>query len=553
MSQVYSTEPKTTGRVILNTTHGPIDIRLFCKEAPTTCRLFLQLCLDGFYDNLIFHRILENFLIQTGHRDDSKSRQEGLQESYNTLLPPVDVPKKKLEIIPRIKFNHRGQVAWALPLDDDSVSNSASPEEMQALAKQLFITLDEAPFLNKRYVILGTIQGDTIFNALRIGKSETIGDTGELVDKQNAPKVKDVRIVEHMFDDLVATKEQLVPWKCKDDERTGNKDSAGEILKKRRKKRKGKKDLNVLSFGAEMEDVDDGLAGTVGMKSSHDLAGKNASSQNDDALNNRKSKKKRMRIHTDIASDDERNTQEGDTKDEDDADVAASNGSKLTKNVNEDKTSLDETKQKSKQSSFQGPSVVYQRKAVLSTTEQEREKVQAQPLSSTPPKMSALEARRMKYPNRGTTARGSRKISKERDDETLSKLSQFKTKMFQVKSAQEDGIKSVGETNQDNSLAARMARKVDAENEKERKIDAKPCYSGQILEDDGHGDEAESSNWLKSSFKCRRHIDHDSKDQALSGDGRKMDDYEVVDDKQKSRKHGKVISSKHHQDNRQWR
>ena len=78
-------------------------------------------------------------------------------------------------------------------------------------------------------------------------------------------------------------------WKCKcdDDARIGNKDGVGGSLKRRSKKRKGKKDLNVLSFGGEMEDVDEGLDGSVGMKSSHELASKGTSSENNRAVSNR--------------------------------------------------------------------------------------------------------------------------------------------------------------------------------------------------------------------------------------------------------------------------
>jgi len=66
MSQVYSIEPPTTGRVVLLTTHGPIDINLWCTECPNATRTFLQLCLDGYYNDCIFHRIIPDFLIQTG-------------------------------------------------------------------------------------------------------------------------------------------------------------------------------------------------------------------------------------------------------------------------------------------------------------------------------------------------------------------------------------------------------------------------------------------------------------------------------------------------------
>ena len=574
MSQLYSTEPQTTGRVILNTTHGPIDIYLFCKEAPTTCRTFLQLCLDGFYDNLIFHRILCDFMIQTGQantRTSMSGKAKKIQEEYNKeILPSIDLPKKKLETIPRIKFNHRGQVAWALPLDDDA-SSSASPEEMEELQKQIFISLDEAPFLDKKYVIFGTIRGDTIFNAMRIGKAETIGDTGELADKDNAPKVKDVRIVEHIFDDLVATKEELVPWKSTrmgmGDGENGAKGN-GDSLKKRRKKRKGKRDLNVLSFGGEMEDVDEGLDhGSGGMMSSHELAVLGASSDkrvegddgddDGDKQGNGKAKKKRMRIRGTGTADNDDNADErgddgkegGDDSRKEDTDIEGATGT----------GALDETKLKSQ------ASIIYQNKkkvapSITTTTGQDSQIIKDQPLATAPaaPKMSALEARRMKYLKRGTSSRGGQNVSsKQRDDDTLSKLNQFKSKMFQVKGMQEEGGKADGSNGQDNSLAARMVRKLAAEEEKERNVESKPTYSGQILEDDGNGDEEGSSDWLKTKFKCRRHIDHDSKDQALGGDGRNMDDYEVVDDKRRDQKHSKGGSrernGRQHRDEKRWR
>lgn len=57
MSSVYSLEPATSGHVILHTTHGPIDVFLWPREAPRTCRHFLAHALGGLYDDLPFHRV----------------------------------------------------------------------------------------------------------------------------------------------------------------------------------------------------------------------------------------------------------------------------------------------------------------------------------------------------------------------------------------------------------------------------------------------------------------------------------------------------------------
>lgn len=66
MSAIYVLEPPTKGKVVFETTHGPLDIELWPKEAPKAVRNFVQLCLEGYYDHTIFHRIIKGFLIQGG-------------------------------------------------------------------------------------------------------------------------------------------------------------------------------------------------------------------------------------------------------------------------------------------------------------------------------------------------------------------------------------------------------------------------------------------------------------------------------------------------------
>lgn len=66
MSNIYISEPKTEGKVVLHTTMGDVDIELWPTQAPKNVRNFLQHCLDGYYDGVIFHRIIKGFIAQTG-------------------------------------------------------------------------------------------------------------------------------------------------------------------------------------------------------------------------------------------------------------------------------------------------------------------------------------------------------------------------------------------------------------------------------------------------------------------------------------------------------
>jgi len=50
----------------LHTNHGPIEVELFDEDAPKTVENFLKLARDGFYDDVIFHRVIPDFMIQGG-------------------------------------------------------------------------------------------------------------------------------------------------------------------------------------------------------------------------------------------------------------------------------------------------------------------------------------------------------------------------------------------------------------------------------------------------------------------------------------------------------
>jgi peptidyl-prolyl cis-trans isomerase B (cyclophilin B) len=50
----------------LHTNHGAIEVELFDDDAPTTVGNFRKLAGDGFYDGVIFHRVIPDFMIQGG-------------------------------------------------------------------------------------------------------------------------------------------------------------------------------------------------------------------------------------------------------------------------------------------------------------------------------------------------------------------------------------------------------------------------------------------------------------------------------------------------------
>jgi cyclophilin family peptidyl-prolyl cis-trans isomerase len=50
----------------LQTNHGPIEVELYPDDAPKTVDNFVKLARDGFYDGLIFHRVIPDFMIQGG-------------------------------------------------------------------------------------------------------------------------------------------------------------------------------------------------------------------------------------------------------------------------------------------------------------------------------------------------------------------------------------------------------------------------------------------------------------------------------------------------------
>ena len=59
-------DPSATYTAIITTNKGEITLELFASEAPVTVNNFVFLAREGFYDGVIFHRVMRDFMIQTG-------------------------------------------------------------------------------------------------------------------------------------------------------------------------------------------------------------------------------------------------------------------------------------------------------------------------------------------------------------------------------------------------------------------------------------------------------------------------------------------------------
>jgi len=111
-----------TPSVVFETSQGNFTVELYPEKAPKTVANFLQYVKDGFYENTIFHRVMNNFMIQGGgfERDmtEKNTRAPIVNESNNGLL------------------NEPGTIAMARTMDPDSAT------------AQFFVNLSDNQFLN---------------------------------------------------------------------------------------------------------------------------------------------------------------------------------------------------------------------------------------------------------------------------------------------------------------------------------------------------------------------------------------------------------------------
>ncbi len=128
--------------MILELKYGKVEIELFKDIAPNHVERFKKLASEGLYDGVVFHRVIEGFMAQTGDVKFGNKKKD----TFNLELAGTggsDLPNVKAE------FSDVAHIRGTL-----SAARSADPNSFNS---QFFICLEPAPHLDRQYSAFGKV------------------------------------------------------------------------------------------------------------------------------------------------------------------------------------------------------------------------------------------------------------------------------------------------------------------------------------------------------------------------------------------------------------
>ena len=128
--------------MILKLTYGDVEIELYPEKAPNHVKRFKELANSGKYDGVVFHRVIEGFMAQTG--DVKFGNMENKDFDLNRAgMGGSDLPdlKEEFSSLP----HERGTLSMARSSDPNSANS------------QFFICFKPAPFLDRQYTVFGKV------------------------------------------------------------------------------------------------------------------------------------------------------------------------------------------------------------------------------------------------------------------------------------------------------------------------------------------------------------------------------------------------------------
>ena len=133
-------------------TTGSITIDLFDDVAPQHVARITELAREGAYDNVVFHRVIDGFMAQTG--DVQFGRADG--DTARAGMGGSDKPDLEAEF---------SDIAY-----EKGVVGMARSQSPNSANSQFFIMFDEAPFLDGQYTVVGKVtEGQDVVDAIKRG------------------------------------------------------------------------------------------------------------------------------------------------------------------------------------------------------------------------------------------------------------------------------------------------------------------------------------------------------------------------------------------------
>lgn len=153
-------------RLVLENEHS-MDIELYPNIAPISCANFLKLVDEKFYDGIVFHRIIKNFMAQVGgYYFDDKKMEINLAKS----VKPIKGEFKSNGVENNLRHT-KGVLSMARTMVKDSASS------------QIFICTADAPHLDGEYAAFGKVIGEDSYKTLdELNNAHTVNAGGGLQD-----------------------------------------------------------------------------------------------------------------------------------------------------------------------------------------------------------------------------------------------------------------------------------------------------------------------------------------------------------------------------------
>lgn len=165
-------DPENT--LIMETTKGKVVIELMPNAAPGHVARIKELTREGAYDGVVFHRVINDFMAQTGDVEYGKKGGKSF-DPRRAGMGGSEKPDLKAE------FSAISHVRGTCSMARSQNPNSAN--------SQFFICFTDAPWLNKQYSVWGqVIEG--MDNVDKIKKGEPVVDPDEIVSMKVAVDVK---------------------------------------------------------------------------------------------------------------------------------------------------------------------------------------------------------------------------------------------------------------------------------------------------------------------------------------------------------------------------